>query len=197
MIKKKNTISDDNMEKNKTEIRPEKDERESDMPEEAEAKKTKSSKKGEAANEDEYLQKIDELNDKFLRLYSEFDNYRRRTSKEKLELAKTASEELIIELLPVLDDFERALKSAEDAKDCEAVKEGMELIYSKLSNVLAKKGLAQIEAKGEEFDTDYHEAITYIPAPSGDMKGKVVDEVEKGYKLNDKVIRYTKVVIGQ
>lgn len=160
-------------------------------------KKSKGSKKIKAALEEEYKAKIDELNDKFLRLYSEFDNYRRRTSKEKLDLAKTASEEVITDLLPVLDDFERAIKSSESASDSDAIKEGMQLIYNKIKGTLTKKGLSAIEATGQEFDTDYHEAITYIPAPSDDLKGKVVDEVEKGYMLNDKVIRYTKVVIGQ
>ena len=165
--------------------------------ESAEEKKGKKDKKSSGSKEGEYKEKLDELNDKFLRLYSEFDNYRRRTSKEKLELSKTASEEVILDLLPVLDDFERALKAAEEVKDCSAVKEGMQLIYSKLSGILTKKGLAPIEAHGKEFDTDFHEAITYIPSPSDKLKGKVVDEIEKGYMLHDKVIRFTKVVIGQ
>jgi len=160
-------------------------------------KKGKKEKKSSGSKEGEYKEKLDELNDKFLRLYSEFDNYRRRTSKEKLELSKTASEEVILDLLPVLDDFERALKAAEEVKDCGAVKEGMQLIYSKLNGILTKKGLAPIEAHGKEFDTDFHEAITYIPSPSDKLKGKVVDEIEKGYMLHDKVIRFTKVVIGQ
>ena len=165
--------------------------------ESAEEKKGKKDKKSSGSKEEKYKEKLDELNDKFLRLYSEFDNYRRRTSKEKLELSKTASEEVILDLLPVLDDFERALKAAEEVKDCSAVKEGMQLIYSKLSGILTKKGLAPIEAHGKEFDTDFHEAITYIPSPSDKLKGKVVDEIEKGYMLHDKVIRFTKVVIGQ
>ncbi len=201
------------MERNKAEVQPEKGEQDlqdvketSEESNKAEAsakegssksKKSKSKKKEKSSKEEEYKEKIDELNDKFLRLYSEFDNYRRRTSKEKLDLAKTASEELIIDLLPVLDDFERAIKSSEEVKDCDAVKEGMQLIYNKLNTLLTKKGLAPIEAKGNSFDTDFHEAITYIPAPSDELKGKVVDEVEKGYLLHDKVIRYTKVVIGQ
>ena len=165
--------------------------------ESAKEKKGKKDKKSSGSKEGEYKEKLDELNDKFLRLYSEFDNYRRRTSKEKLELSKTASEEVILDLLPVLDDFERALKAAEEVKDCSAVKEGMQLIYSKLNGILTKKGLAPIEAHGKEFDTDFHEAITYIPSPSDKLKGKVVDEIEKGYMLHDKVIRFTKVVIGQ
>jgi molecular chaperone GrpE len=149
------------------------------------------------AEEIDFQATIDELNDKYLRLYSEFDNYRKRTIKERLELSKNASEEIISELLPVVDDFERAIKSSEGIEDCDALKEGMNLIYSKLSSTLNKKGLTCIEAIGQEFNTDYHEAITYITAPSPELKGKIVDEVVKGYMLNDKVIRYSKVVIGQ
>jgi molecular chaperone GrpE len=190
-------ITDQEMDMKKDDNQPDKAEKEEKKKESSKGRKSKGKKKAEEAVEAEFKQQIDELNDKYLRLYSEFDNFRRRTSKEKLELAKTASEELMIELLPVLDDFERATKSAEDIQDCGAVKEGMDLIHSKLKTILTKKGLAPIEAKGGEFDTDFHEAITYIPAPSDDLKGKVVDEIEKGYKLNDKVIRYSKVVIGQ
>jgi len=157
----------------------------------AEEEETKDSKK------QELQEKVDEINDKYLRLYSEFDNYRKRTSKEKLELSKTASENVIVELLPVLDDFERAIKSTEDSNDCAAVKDGVNLIHSKFKGVLTKKGLTAIESIGKEFDTDFHEAITQIPAPSKKMKGKVVDEVEKGYLLNEKVIRFSKVVIGK
>jgi len=167
----------------------------------ASASKSKAQQKNtdsqEVSKEKELQEKIDELNDKYLRLYSEFDNYRKRTSKEKLELSKTASEEVIIELLPVLDDFERAIKSTEDSNDCAAVKDGVNLIHSKFKGVLTKKGLTAIESIGKEFDTDFHEAITQIPAPSKKLKGKVVDEVEKGYLLNEKVIRFSKVVIGK
>jgi molecular chaperone GrpE len=148
--------------------------------------------------EDQQLKdKIDELNDKYLRLYSEFDNYRRRTSKERIELGKTASAEIITDLLPVLDDFERAIKSTIESQDCNAVKEGVNLIFSKFRGILEKKGVKPIEAIGQEFNTDYHEAITYIPAPDEELKNKIVDEVEKGYLLGDKVIRYSKVIIGQ
>jgi molecular chaperone GrpE len=162
----------------------------------------KSTKKGRKAsskksNKDaekiqELGQKLDELNDKYLRLFSEFDNYRKRTQREKLELFKTASEDVIAALLPVVDDFERALKSDGDAN----FKEGVELIYSKLLKTLNQKGLEPLDSMGAEFDTDFHEAITNIPAPTPDMKGKVVDVIEKGYKLNDKVIRFAKVVVG-
>jgi molecular chaperone GrpE len=159
--------------------------------------KKKSSKKDKKSELIEWQEKAAELNDKFLRLYSEFDNFRKRTAREKLEMSKTASEEVIADLLPVLDDFERAIKSTEESTDCVAIKEGMNLIYNKFISTLNKKGLKPIEAIGQEFNTDFHEAITYIPAPSDDLHGKVVDEVEKGYTLGDKVIRYTKVIIGQ
>jgi molecular chaperone GrpE len=141
-------------------------------------------------------QKILELNDKLLRLYSEFDNYRKRTIKEKIEMSKAASEELITDLLPVLDDFERAFKSFETTDNLEALKEGVQLIFSKFKNILISKGLQEIPALGEPFNTDHQEAIAHIPAPSEDLKNKVVDELQKGYKLNDKVIRFAKVVIG-
>lgn len=157
----------------------------------------KSARKIKASKENELQEKIDEINDKYLRIYSEFDNFRRRTAKEKIELNKSASEDVIIDLLPVLDDFERAISSTTDVKDCDAVKDGINLIFNKFKGVLEKRGLKPIESKGEEFDTDFHEAITQIPAPSKDLKGKIVDEIEKGYMLNDKVIRFSKVVIGQ
>jgi molecular chaperone GrpE len=140
---------------------------------------------------------FNELNDKYLRLYSEFDNYRKRTVRERSDLLKTANQEVIAELLTILDDFERAIKSNEEVTNCDILKEGMVLIYQKLLGLLLKKGLKPIDAIGGNFDTDYHEAITYVAAPSNEMKGKIIDQVEKGYLLNDKVIRYAKVVIGQ
>jgi len=149
--------------------------------------------------EDTYSQddKIAELNDRFLRLYSEFDNYRKRTIKERIDLSKTASAEVITDLLPVLDDFERAIRAFTDNGDTDSpLKGGIVLIYNKFLNILTQKGLEQMKTLGEPFDTDFHEAITNIPAPSPDLKGKVVDEVEKGYLLGGKVIRYAKVVVG-
>jgi len=155
-------------------------------------KKTSPRKKNKDAEKLQELgQKLDEMNDKYLRLFSEFDNFRKRTQKERLELFKTASEDVIVALLPVLDDFERALKSVDENH-----KEGIELIYNKFNNTLQQKGLQCMDSMGNEFDTDFHEAITNIPAPSPDLKGKVVDVIEKGYKLNDKVIRFAKVVVG-
>jgi len=135
--------------------------------------------------------------DKYMRLYAEFDNFRKRSAKEKSDILSTASANVIKELLPVLDDFDRATKANETAEDIQAVKEGFVLIHNKFNNSLVAKGLKPINATGHVFDTDFHEAITQIPAPSDDLKGKVVDELEKGYTLNDKVIRFSKVVIGQ
>jgi molecular chaperone GrpE len=146
--------------------------------------------------DEEYQLKVNELNDKYLRLYSEFDNFRKRTLKEKIDLSRTASEDVIRELLPVLDDFDRAIASMDATDQVEAVKEGVQLIYSKMKSVFAGKGLQEIKSKGEVFDTDFHEAITSIPAPTEDLKNRVVDEIQKGYTLHDKVIRFAKVVTG-
>lgn len=138
-----------------------------------------------------------ELNDKYLRLYSDFDNFRKRTLKEKIELSKSASAEIIIKLLPVLDDFERGIKAFDASSESgQALKDGIVLIYNKFLATLTQQGLERMRTSGEKFDTDFHEAITNIPAPSPDQKGKIMDEVEKGYLLNGKVIRYAKVVVG-
>lgn len=131
--------------------------------------------------------------DKYLRLYSEFENYKRRTTKERSDLFKSANQEVIVSLLPTLDDFERAMAALKDESD----KKGIELIYSKLKNTLTQKGLKEMEAKGLAFDPDFHEAITKVPGMGEDMKDKVVDVLEKGYFLGDKVIRFAKVVIGE
>ncbi len=135
-------------------------------------------------------------NDKYIRLYSEFDNFRRRTAKEKIDLMNNGAADFFKMMLPVVDDFERALKSINEASDVEALKQGVDLIYNKFKNTLTAKGLKEMESKEQVFDADLHEAITQIPAPSEDLKGKVIDELEKGYYLNDKVIRYAKVVVG-
>ncbi len=143
---------------------------------------------------------IDQLQvekEKYLRLYSEFENFRRRTTKERLDWMQTASKDVILNVLPVIDDMERALKSMETASDIsKSAIEGMELIYKKLYSIMEKTGLKPMNAQGQPFDPELHEAITQFPAPSPDMVGKVVDEVEKGYLLNDKVIRFAKVVVG-
>jgi molecular chaperone GrpE len=146
--------------------------------------------------EEKLKEELSQANDKYLRLYAEFDNYRRRTTKERAELLQTAGKEVIVAMLPVLDDFERAIKSMENATDIIAVKEGVALVQHKLRNILTQKGLKEMESRGAAFDADIHEAITNIPAPTDDLKGKVVDELEKGYFLNDKVVRFAKVVVG-
>lgn len=140
---------------------------------------------------------INELNDKYLRLYSEFDNYRKRTSKERLELFKTAGQDILTDLLPVLDDFDRAMQNMVSSDDAEAIQTGINLIYSKFKSILENKGLKHFKSIETEFDPEVHEAITKIPAPNKKLKGKVVDEIEKGYMLNDKVIRFAKVVVGE
>ena len=142
----------------------------------------------------ELKKEMDELRDKYVRMYADFDNYKKRTAKERLELIQTASKDLIKELLPVVDDFERALKALEG--DSEA-KNGMQLIYNKLVNNLAAKGLTAMETVGKDFDVDVHEAITEIPVTDPKQGGKVVNEVEKGYYLNGKLIRFAKVIVGK
>ncbi|REE81840.1 molecular chaperone GrpE [Lutibacter oceani] len=153
--------------------------------------------KQEISIEEQLKQDVAQEKDKFLRLFAEFENYKKRTSKERVELFRTANEELMTVLLPILDDFDRGLNEIKKADDKELLK-GMELIKNKLYNSLTQKGLSHIEVKnGETFDVELHEAITQIPAPSEDLKGKIIDVVEQGYKLGDKVIRYPKVVVGQ
>jgi len=150
----------------------------------------------QVSKEEQLQQELAEANNKYLRLYAEFDNYKRRTSKERVDLLQTAGKEVIGDLLTVLDDFERAQKAMASAQELPAIKEGIELVYHKLKSILTKKGLKEMESIGKEFNPDVHEAITRIPAPSEEMVGKVIDEVEKGYLLNDKVLRYAKVVVG-
>ncbi|MDA7558067.1 nucleotide exchange factor GrpE [Flavobacteriaceae bacterium] len=136
--------------------------------------------------------------DKFLRLFAEFENYKKRTNKERIELFKTASMDVMVSLLPVLDDFERALNHIDEDKEAEDLRKGVMLIYQKLLSTLEQKGLSVMKIeKGDAFNADDHEAITQIPAPDENLKGKIIDIIEKGYKLGDKVIRFPKVVIGQ
>lgn len=161
-----------------------------------------SDKEGEEAEdeqpEEETIEsQLNEYKDRYIRLSAEFDNYRKRTLKEKMDLTKTASEGILKKLLPVFDDFERGLIHMDSAKDVEAVKEGVLLIYNKLGDLLKQQGIKEIDAMEKDFDMDIHEAITKIPAPKEELKGKVVDVVEKGYYLNDKIIRYSKVVVGE
>ena len=148
--------------------------------------------------EDKLKEELGQEKDKFLRLFAEFENYKKRTSKERIELFQTASKDVMVSLLPVLDDFERALLHIEEDKEAEDLRKGVLLIYQKLLTTLQQKGLSQIELKsGDTFDADYHQAITQVPAPSDDLKGKIIDVIEKGYKLGETVIRFPKVVIGQ
>lgn len=158
---------------------------------------TVESTEGEAKSEPTAEARYAELNDKFLRLYSEFDNYRKRTNKEKVDLIGSASAGVLKDLIPVLDDFERAIANNESSEDISVLKEGFHLIYNKFKTTLENKGLKAMNAKGEVFDSELHEAIANIPAPDKSAVGKVIDDVEKGYYLNDKVIRYAKVVVGQ
>jgi len=140
---------------------------------------------------------LDELKDKHLRLVAEFDNFRRRTAKERIELTQTAGKDVLQSMLTVLDDVDRASKQLETTTDITVLKEGISLVFNKLRNILMQKGLKVMDASGKEFDADLHEAITEIPAPTPDMVGKVVDVVEQGYYLNDKLIRHAKVVVGK
>jgi len=141
--------------------------------------------------------KLKEFHDKYLRLSAEFDNYRKRTIRERTELLKNAGEETLVRILPVMDDFERALASIENSRDIDAVKEGIRHIYNKFRDILAQQGIKEIVAFSEEFDTDLHEAVTKIPAQEESMKGKVLEVIQKGYYLNDKVIRFAKVIVGE
>ena len=151
----------------------------------------------EQSNEVDLQKKVDELNDKYLRLYSEFENFRRRSAKEKLEIIGNATEKLIGDLLPVLDDFDRAVESNKTVEDPKILKEGFELVHNKFFNILKSNGLKPMEAKGKEFDVDLHEAITKMPALNKKDKGTVYDVVEKGYHLNEKVLRFAKVVVAE
>lgn len=155
----------------------------------------------EATTEEDELAKakreLAEWKDKYMRLFAEFDNFRKRNAKERIELISTAAGDILKEMLPVIDDFDRAIKANETLEDVAVIKEGFTLIHNKMYKKLESKGLKPIDATGKPFDTDFHEAITSIPAPSEDLKGKVVDEVEKGYLLHEKVLRFSKVVIGQ
>ena len=160
--------------------------------EETEEKEAVEEKKEPTAEE-----KLAELQDRYLRLSAEYDNFRKRTLKEKIDLQKSANENLLNALLPVADDFDRALQIVDEAKDIDAVKEGMKLISGKFSGFLTQQGVKEIVAVKKAFDTDLHEAITKIPAPTKKLKGKVVDVIQKGYYLNDKVLRFAKVVIGE
>ncbi|GAB4287246.1 MAG: nucleotide exchange factor GrpE [Marinilabiliales bacterium] len=158
--------------------------------------KSKKTKKTTTKKIEEIQSQLQELNDKYIRLSAEFDNYRKRTLKEKMELTKSAGESILINILPVMDDFERALENIDKAKDLNAMKDGIKLIYNKFKDFLKQQGVEEIAAKDQKFDTDLHEAVTKFPVEE-DKKGTVIDVVQKGYKLNDKIIRFAKVVVGE
>ena len=161
------------------------------------SKKTlEQTKKTDKTSETLAAEKIAEFQNKYIRLSADFDNYRKRTLKEKIDLIKSANAEILLNLLPVMDDFERALKSMEDTKGCKEIKDGIDLIYNKFGEFLKSSGVKEIDAMHKKFDTDIHEAVTKIPAPSKKLKGKVLDVIQKGYYLNEKIIRYPKVIIG-
>jgi molecular chaperone GrpE len=174
-------------------------EEENNAPEEKDEVKAKEDNKKESKDEktEQLETKLSELSDKHLRLQAEFDNFRRRTLKEKADLVKSGGESVIITLLPIIDDFERALESLKDVPDNDAGKQGTTLIYTKFKDFLKQNNVKEIEALNKDFNVDLHEAVTKIPAPDKKQKGKVVDVIQKGYMLNDKVIRFAKVVVGE
>ena len=168
-----------------------------ELEQEETAKEAEAEEKEEPKKEPTAEEKLAELQDRYLRLSAEYDNFRKRSLKEKIDLQKSANQNLLETILPVADDFDRAMQSVDEAKDIKAVKEGLKLISGKFKGFLSQQGVKEIEAVNKKFDTDLHEAITKIPAPSKKLKGKVVDVVQKGYFLNDKVLRFSKVVIGE
>lgn len=188
-MKKKDKTNKQEEEQNPKDVSP-------DVSDKKESKSKKTKKATPAEKLDDLQTKYNELNDKYLRLYSDFDNFRKRKAKEFSEIVLTASRDLVTDLLPILDDFERAIQAMNELHADEESIKGTELIYNKLYNLLKQRGLTPMDSMGKEFDTDWHEAITKIPAPSKDLKGKVVDVIQKGYLLNDKIIRYAKVVVG-
>ncbi|MFW9597091.1 MAG: nucleotide exchange factor GrpE [Paludibacter sp.] len=197
-MKKKQTLNEEEL---KNTVEPVENEVDSVEPVEEAAKETETS---EIEGTDETVAKIEELeqkcadlNDKNLRLMAEFDNYRKRTLKERSELIKTAGESILVNMLPLVDDFERGKKAMETSEDIQALKEGIDLIYNKFVAFLLQNGVKAIPTENENFDTDLHEAITTFPAPTEELKGKIIDCVSKGYTMNEKVIRFSKVVVGE
>lgn len=182
---------------NGEEVKEEIEEKEATAEEEEKEPEGEQKEQEEEKKEPTAEEKLAELQDRYLRLSAEYDNFRKRTLKEKIDLQKSANENLLDALLPVADDFDRAVQSVDEAQEIDAVKEGLRLISGKFNGFLTAQGVKEIEALNKEFDTDLHEAITKIPAPSKKLKGKVVDVIQKGYYLNDKVLRFAKVVIGE
>ena len=200
MTKEKNQPTEEEVLKNE-EVVEETAQTEENQQEEAaqeEAPATEQTVEEQLANMlEEAQQMVREEKDKYLRLSAEFDNYRKRTLKEKAELIKNGGEKTLTAILPVLDDFERALKNMETSEETKAMKEGVVLIFSKFQKILGQEGLQKIETEGQAFDTDFHEAIALIPAPAEELKGKILDCVQTGYMLNEKVIRHAKVAVAQ
>lgn len=201
---KHNNMDSKEKETNNEEVLKAQDTPNENVEETAAGQETSDEMKAPLSKEEELTQELEKANaeiedqkDKYLRLSAEFDNYRKRTMKEKAELILNGGEKCINSILPVVDDFERALKNMETATDVAAVKEGIELIYNKFLNVLGQNGVKVIETKEQPLDTDYHEAVAVIPAPDETQKGKILDCVQTGYTLNDKVIRHAKVVVGE
>lgn len=165
--------------------------------EEINADNVNSEAKEEVKSEPTADEKFASLNDKYIRIHAEFDNYRKRTNKEKVDIIGNANASLLKDLIPIIDDFERAIQNNENVEDTAALKEGFSLIFSKYMNILKAKGLTPMDSIGQDFDADIHEAIANVPAPKKKLKGKVIDAIEKGYTLNDKIVRYAKVIVGQ
>lgn len=199
-----NSTKDENMEKQEEKVTKQEEVNNHEEQSETPASKKTTEESKELSPEEKLQQSLDEaekriaeIQDKYLRLSAEFDNYRKRTIKEKSEIIKNAAEKTITAILPVLDDMERAIANMQKSEDAKAWLEGVELINNKFLKILSQEGLNKIETEGADFDTDYHEAIAMIPAPSEEQKGKVLDCVQTGYKLNDKVIRHAKVAVAQ
>lgn len=180
-----------------TNVQPETDDADNDSKKSKKSRKQRKEDEAKDKEIEELKAQVEEQKDRYLRLSAEFDNYRKRTLKERYDMLKTANGDTLSGMLPVLDDLERAMQSMEKATDVAAVREGVVLIYNKLQEFLKNKGIVEIDAMNQVFDTDLHEAITKIPAPTEDLKGKVVDVIQKGYKIDTKVIRYAKVVVGE
>ncbi len=193
MTKKEQDINNREEDKKQENINTEAEESPEQEEQEEQEETSDDSEEKTSSNE----QEIEELRDKYLRLTAEFDNYRKRTLKEKIDLSKTAGEDIIAGLLPIMDDFERAQEYIHNANDIKGVREGIDLIYNKFGEFLKQQGVKPIDAKGKKFNTNEHEAVTKIPAPEKKLKGKIVDVIQKGYYLNDKILRYAKVVIGE
>lgn len=202
MTEEKDYIENESAQEQDTDNSLDKQEEKSASKKKDKSKKKKQSKK--VTKEEKLQNEVDELTEKnvkvqddYLRLFSEFDNFRKRKNKEIADLYVTAGEKIVLSILPIVDDFDRAMQHTGDSSEALAHREGMELIYNKFINILKQSGVQEIDAQGKDFDTDFHEAITRFPAPSPELKGKVVDVTEKGYTMGDKVIRYAKVVVGE